>query len=511
MLRKIVAVLLPFAVVLLASAFAQDNRGLTVNPSQTEQRIALVIGNGGYADSRLVNPPNDAEAVAAALTELGFSVIKRINSTKRDMKDSVREFGQRIREGGVGLFYFAGHGLQIEGRNFLVPVDAAVTKESEAEFECLDAGFVLAQMEEAHNRLNIIILDACRNNPFARSFRSQSGGLAKMDAPKGSILAYATSPGDVAADGSGKNGLYTESLLKYMRAPGLKIEDLFKSVRVEVVNRSNQRQVPWESSSLMGDFYFSIPVPSRPSTLGRPSPGIAENESHAGPPKSSGQESAWLIRRRKDFEQAQVLDRDTAATREVKTAAWQRFLNAAPGDDRFNIEDEGMRSEARERLVFWQSVQPESSGQAVSPTGKSDLPISFMTDNGDGTVTDTRTRLMWVQKDSLVDLGKYLDWKQAREYVRGLRTGGHDDWRLPTIAELKTIYDDSYDIANGITPSLILHYNPLFAANGAGWCWSSEEKKGFVQRLSFNAGNSTLISRDYGENMGVRAVRAPAR
>jgi len=186
------------------------------------------------------------------------------------MEKAIRNFGKRLRKyGGVGLFYYAGHGMQINGRNYLIPVDAEIDTESDVNFEAVDAGRVLGKMEDAGNNLNIVILDACRDNPFARIFRSVSQGLARMDAPTGSIVAYATSPGSVAADGMNRNGLYTSMLLKHMTTPGLSIEEFFKIVRIDVMNGSGRKQVPWESSSLTGDFYFNpgrgIAVHQRPA------------------------------------------------------------------------------------------------------------------------------------------------------------------------------------------------------------------------------------------------------
>ena len=236
----------------------QSNRDLVIEMMR-EQRIALIIGNGGYEFAPLRNPVNDARAMANALRACDFRVSEKIDCDKREMYEAIREFGEKIRRGGVGLFYYAGHGMQIKGRNYLVPVDVDVQREDEVQFECIDASLVLQKMESAENRANIVILDACRNNPFARSSRSGTRGLARMDAATGSILAYATAPGQVAADGEGSNGLYTSSLLKYMRMPGLKIEEVFKSVRQEVVTASKKSQIPWESSSLIGDFYFVLP------------------------------------------------------------------------------------------------------------------------------------------------------------------------------------------------------------------------------------------------------------
>jgi uncharacterized caspase-like protein len=220
------------------------------------RRVALVIGNGTYPSAPLRNPVNDARDMAAALRGLGFEVILRENATLRQMEEAVDELWKRLKAGGAGLFFFAGHGLQVSGRNYLVPVDARLAAEQDVKYRCMDAGLVLGRMENAGNQLNIVILDACRNNPYSRNFRSVSEGLAKMDAPRGSIVAYATAPDSVAADGAGKNGVYTGQLLKHMRTPGLPIEEMFKRVRIGVLGETQDKQVPWEASSLTGDFSF---------------------------------------------------------------------------------------------------------------------------------------------------------------------------------------------------------------------------------------------------------------
>jgi uncharacterized caspase-like protein len=160
---------------LSTAVWGEGNRDMTIEPlgkMRTEQRVALVVGNGEYASVPLRNPANDARAIAAALRSCGFTAIERIDCGKRDMVEAIRDFERRIQKGGVGLFYYAGHGMQVRGRNYLVPVDSDVREENEAEFECIDASLVLRKMEDAGNRVNIMILDACRDNPFARSFRS---------------------------------------------------------------------------------------------------------------------------------------------------------------------------------------------------------------------------------------------------------------------------------------------------------------------------------------------------
>lgn len=252
---------LALAALCLPGAQAADGgRNLSVAKveagKQVAQRVALVIGNASYTSAPLSNPVNDARAIAQSLRESGFAVTLVENASFRDMLGRIREFGDQLRKGGVGVFYYAGHGMQIKGRNYLIPIGATIEREDEVAYAAVDAQAVLDKMDAAGNGTNVMILDACRNNPFARSFRSAQQGLAQMDAPVGTLVAFATAPGSVASDGSGNNGLYTQHLLEAIREPGVKIEDVFKRVRVAVRRDSQGKQVPWESTSLEGDFYF---------------------------------------------------------------------------------------------------------------------------------------------------------------------------------------------------------------------------------------------------------------
>jgi len=351
--------------------------------SAQDRRTALVIGNGSYQSSPLRNPVNDAKDMAAALRNLGFSVSLKTDANLRTMKKSIKNFGRNLRMGGIGLFYYAGHGLQVNGRNYLVPIGADVNTESEIEYEAVDAGRILGQMEDAGNGLNIIILDACRDNPFARSFRSSEKGLAKMDAPTGSFLAYATAPGSVAADGTGRNGLYTSKLLKYMVTPGLELEKLFKYVRIEVANSSGTTQVPWESSSLMGDFYFN------------PKRGIAVVES----PSVKSQKPV------------------------VETPKYA-------------------------------SISPEVAKPKV--IARDGTFIAYTS----GVVYDRNTGLEWI-----VGPNRDTSWYQAKSWVESLSIDG-GGWRMPTKAELKTLYQKGVGTHN---------MTSLLKTTG-GWVWSGELK-----------------------------------
>ncbi|GEM_PF-1047762 len=239
-------------------------------PAHAERRTALVVGNGAYESTPLKNPTNDARAMAATLRALGFDVIHLENASQAVMEDAVNTLGRQLAKGGVGLFYFAGHGVQSAGRNYLIPVNSGISSEADLATRAVDASLVLERMEKANNDLNIVILDACRNNPFAKKFRSAgaSGGLAAMQAPKGSLIAFATSPGSVASDGAGENGVYTKYLLENLRTPGIQVEQMFKRVRSGVVEETGNRQLPWETTSIQGDFMFAAqPVPGSPQLV----------------------------------------------------------------------------------------------------------------------------------------------------------------------------------------------------------------------------------------------------
>jgi formylglycine-generating enzyme required for sulfatase activity len=255
-------------------------------PAQAEPRVALVIGNSNYGPEigRLPNPANDAELMAKILHQLGFKVIKLIDADQQSMKRAISDFGTELGKAGpeaAGLFFYAGHGIQIAGVNYLIPVRAQIGKEADAELEAVNAEWLLRQMEFAGNRVNIVILDACRNNPLARGMRGADQGLARMDAAKGTFIAYSTAPGQVAADGQGRNSPYTAALAKQMLKPGIALEETFRDVRVKVLAETREQQVPWESSSLTGAFYF-VP-PSGAGLIALPTPPEVPAPSIAAP------------------------------------------------------------------------------------------------------------------------------------------------------------------------------------------------------------------------------------
>jgi len=225
-----------------------------------EPRVALVIGNASYRDAPLKNPVNDARAVEEVLRECGFQVTRLENVDFRRFTESVRAFRSRLAAGrGTGLFYFAGHGVSLGGKNYLLPVGEPFESEGDVEFRALEAGYVLRAMEEAGARVSILMLDACRNNPFGNRSFSRGGdrGLAVMEPPRGSLVSFATAPGQVAADGDGANGIYTQELVRTIREqPEVEVEQLLKTVGARVSQASGGKQVPYRSSSLTDSFYF---------------------------------------------------------------------------------------------------------------------------------------------------------------------------------------------------------------------------------------------------------------
>ena len=292
----------------------QEPRGLTGIPSTpsaspNERRVALVIGNAAYQyTAPLQNPLNDAQDMARVLTDLQFQVILTTNATLETMADAIFAFGERLKGGGVGLFYYSGHGLQVKGENYLIPIDANVGREDDIKRKTINARDVLDKMDEAKSHLNLVFLDACRNNPFPRRVRAVSRGLAGMNAPTGTLLIFATNPDNVAQDGTGRNGAYTKHLLHYITQPGLEVGMLLRRVRTAVKDETGGQQVPWENGSIEGEFYFngmrgvppvtslvSSPPLSSPATGTQVAMGIAPQQSQTPPATMVGNERAEMV------------------------------------------------------------------------------------------------------------------------------------------------------------------------------------------------------------------------
>jgi formylglycine-generating enzyme required for sulfatase activity len=269
------SLMFPFGLLLICLFFSRSE-------TFAADRVALVIGNSDYGSGfvSLPNARNDAQDMAAVLQQYGFTVIHKNNLNAKEMKVSMGEFSSHLSQNTVGLFYYAGHGIQIDGINYLIPIGAKIYREEDVEFESVKAQRVITQMEKSGSRVNIVVFDACRNNPFTGSRSSKAGlavmyarppkipiyrdltlqrGLVIVDVPRGTIISFATAPNQRASENEGKrNGLYTQHLLKAIQTPGLTLEEVFKQTATEVAKASNSVQIPWRNSSLLGeDFCFS--------------------------------------------------------------------------------------------------------------------------------------------------------------------------------------------------------------------------------------------------------------
>jgi hypothetical protein len=235
-----------------------------------ETRTALVIGNSEYSFGPLINPANDAKLMGETLTRTGFKVNTVLNADRQTMQRALLDFSRDIRDKEtVGLFYFAGHGVQVNGQNYLIPVDADIKAESEVKIFGINVDEFVATLERADGRTNIVILDSCRNNPFGSAGRSLNKGLAAIDAPTGTFIAYSTAPGQIALDGEGANSPYATALAKALIEPNIPIEQAFKLTRRDVLNVTKSTQTPWESSSLTGDFVFAPKTETAPADVAK--------------------------------------------------------------------------------------------------------------------------------------------------------------------------------------------------------------------------------------------------
>ncbi|MGV8056519.1 MAG: caspase family protein [Smithellaceae bacterium] len=432
-----------------------------INPSSfqaaTEQRIALVIGNSTYSSGPLRNPVNDATDMAAALQKLGFKVNLKKNASLETMEGAIEDFGNRLKRGGVGLFYYAGHGVQVNGVNYLIPVNAKINKESDVRYKAVDAGRILDEMANANNGLNIVILDACRDNPFGKSFRSASRGLAIVsNSPSGTFISYSTSPGQVARDGEGRNSPYTKALLENITKPGQTINSVFMKVRNKVKKETGQ--VPWELTSLEGDFFF---VPGSGKIL-------------ADKPDSKPSNKDVI-----DDESRKLEEEELKLEKEKILLERKKALE----EKRQKIEEEKAALEVKKlAMVTRPSV---TTAKEIKRDGRF---IAY--DNG--TVLDTNTNLMWAARDN----GYNANWYDAERYYLNYRGGGYTDWRMPTQDELVGLYDTnkSYNTPCGYNA----HLTELIVLTCTG-VWAVETSGPNAAEFGFSGGRRSWDPKNAGD------------
>lgn len=301
MIRQAARYLLALAALLFA----------TLSPASAEKRVALVIGNAAYTQApALANPSNDARAISASLRRIGFDVIEGIDLDYGALRRSIRAYGEKLPGAGTALFYYAGHGVQVAGENYLIPVDTGLRSETDLDFAAVSVDLVLRQMDRSA-KTKIIILDACRNNPFEAEMARSMGatraaglgrGLAEIRAVGGSLISFATDPGAVAADGEGDNSPFTEALLKHIETPGLEINVMMARVRADVYRATGERQRPWTTTSLIGEVYLTppaaapdpSPAPSGPPSAAATQPDApAPSSARAGPGAQEIEMEIW--------------------------------------------------------------------------------------------------------------------------------------------------------------------------------------------------------------------------
>ena len=315
---------------------------ILAQPAAAQKRVALVIGNSAYAHAGvLANPANDAQAIATALQDQGFEVLLGLDLDKRGFDGKVRDFSRVLSEADAGIFFYAGHALQVLGRNYLVPIDGALKSERDLDFETVGLDFILKQMElEREGKTNIVFLDACRDNPLARNLARSMGtrsagvgrGLAQVQAGVGTFIAYSTQPGNVALDGEGRNSPFTAALAKTIREPGRNLTAVMIDVRKQVLDATGGKQVPWDHSALTGDFYFHLasapgvlPKPGQPDSAQALQERLRQLEEQR---KADQQQTLGLMRLEQLKERLRQLDETSRADQQRIFDTYRKYDNA---------------------------------------------------------------------------------------------------------------------------------------------------------------------------------------
>ena len=508
---------LRFLIILNLLFLVQSNLSLA---AASEKRVALVIGNSAYQNTPpLANPRNDASAIGQVLKRIGFDVDMVFDAGKSDMDQALRRFGNKLDGSRAAVFYYAGHGIQVDGINYILPVDANLKKERDLNWEVSDMTVVLKQME-GHNRVNLLFLDACRDNPLSQTLARSMGenrsasigrGLAPMKASAGTLISYSTKDGEVATDGIGKHSPYTEALLKYIEMPGIEVGLMLRKVREEVIAATNKRQVPWEYGSLLGEFYFTGPVTvqilpkadnsaveSKTETLYWESIMNYQNPAvfEAYLKKYPHGEFSELARikladlKKESVKSGKTSVADSLPNVPVKTSGSQEFPSESPdasvlpdgkptGNTNVDGKPSGVNAKVDDKPAGKSPVEISDSSTSLKRSSKySKLGINGIelpdTSPSWMMVRDNETGLVWEvkqNKDGVKDYGNpndsdntYLFFEASQKFIAALNTakwGGFSDWRLPNRKELGTLYRNN-DIDPRIDTSFFPNTQSLF-------------------------------------------------
>ena len=446
-------------------------------PAQAERRVALVIGNGAYKTAPLANAVNDARLIAERLQAERFEIFSYYNASQKEMKRAVVEFTSAVRNGGrdtVAFIYYAGHGVQVNGENYLIPSDASIDNEADVDIESVGVSSLMSALERVETRLKIVVLDACRTNPFGYA-RSAARGLARIDAPSGSIVAFSTAPGKAAQDGEGGNSLYTSALAAALAEPGLKIEEVFKKARVAVATSTQGEQTPWESTSLMGDFY----------------PAGEKAGAEAAQPRTAALAApqAPLALPEKPNEEFQSF-RDCAACPEMTSIPAGSFMMGSPEGEPGRLADEGPQHKVTISRPFaigkyavtfaeWDACVADGGCGGYKPGdngwGRGDRPVIFVSWG------DAQAYVAWLSAKT----GKTYRLPTEAEWEYAARAGTSTPfWWGTTISPDQANYNGLFAYADGETgrnraatlPVKSFQPNPwgLYQMHGNVWEWAED-------------------------------------
>ena len=427
-------------VLLMVLTIAQADRGLIkLKQMKEEQRVALIVGNNNYTNlGKLKNPINDARLMKKVLKKRGFEIIYKENATKNEMKKLVKKFSHKLARGGIGLYYFAGHGVSVDGRNYLVGINSSMDDKDEVEYETLALNYVTKKMKNSGNRLNIVILDACRNNPFERGGEN---GLAPISNAKGMFIAYVTEAGSVASDGgSGKNGVFTKYLVKHLQERGATIEKVFKNTRADVEDATDGKQSPGVYNQIRGDFFFTLPN-------GTADLSVAEKPSKYNFNTKAPTHFSLTIN---------TTPRDARVYITNIKPKYYDGIKLKKGTYNIKVKKSGYltkegsielsRSESIDIILEKETTvykeKPKLKKRVISSKSKDWNKKIFSgkrsySKNSSNTVKDNYTGLIWQKKGS----SNQMSWSKAKDYCSSLSKDGFSNWRLPTIKELRYLAD----------------------------------------------------------------------